>query len=65
MMYKNTGVMCMVTYHDPNREDSFAMKDIGNYYEDGKGNKCVFTSERIKKEFGKLADVPVYVYPSK
>ena len=43
-MIKRTGVICMVTVKDMNREDGIRYVDLGNFYELADGSKCVLLS---------------------
>jgi len=61
MTYKNTGVMCILTVHDPNREDGFKYVDLGNYFTDEQGNKFLITSHANAKEYSNQINVPILV----
>ena len=61
---KNTGVMCMVTIRDDNREDGQKQVDLGNYFEDERGEKCLITSLCLARKYGHLVSVPIYVMKS-
>jgi len=57
---KNTGVMCMITVNDANREDGIKHIDIGNYYIDEQGEKCVITTKDIANKYSELIDCKIY-----
>lgn len=61
MIYKNTGVMCILTVHDPNKEDGFKYVDLGNYFTDEQGNKFLIMSHANAKEYSKHINVPILV----
>ena len=60
-MFTNTGVMCMITVNDNNREDGQRQVDLGNFFEDENGQKCLITSTNLAKRYSHLVDVPIYV----
>jgi len=51
---KNTGVMCMV-YVDDRRID------MGNYFINEKGVKCLITSRELAEKYNNLVLCPIYV----
>lgn len=57
----NTGVICLVAVTDPNGDDGIKHIDVGNYFIDTDGSKCVITSEDYAEKYGHLIDVPIYV----
>lgn len=60
MTLKNTGVMCLITVPDANREGGFKHIDVGNYYEHN-GTRCVVTTKEIATQYAHKIDVPVYI----
>ena len=60
-MIKRTGVMCMITVPDMNREDGIRYVDLGNFYELADGSKCVLLSLADAKKYHKLIDFPIYI----
>lgn len=59
-IWKNTGVMCLVSVRDINREEGFKSVDVGNFYEDADGNKMVLMTIDDANKYANLIDVPVY-----
>jgi len=59
---KNTGTMCMIAVHNPNNEDGMELVDLGNYFIDDNGKKCVMLTETQAKKYSHLVDVPVIIY---
>lgn len=57
----NTGEMCMIMVEEPNRLEGFRFVDIGNYYKDKDGNKCVILSKEDAIKYNSYIDVPIYV----
>lgn len=55
----NTGIICRVT--DPNSPDGIKHIDLGNYFIDTDGSKCVITSEEYAEKYGHLIGVQIYV----
>lgn len=51
----------MVTVHDVNREDGIKQVDIGNYFKDYDGARCVITTKEFAIKYGHLVDVPIYI----
>lgn len=64
-MMKNTGAICLVHIFDPTREDGVRSVDIGNYWLDENGQRCVITSLELAKRYAHLVDVDVYVFKPK
>lgn len=58
---KNTGIMCMISVHDPNSTSGVRFVDLGNYYIDKHGKKCVILTKEYANRYAHLLDVPVYV----
>ena len=52
---KNTGVMCMVFVGDK-------AIDMGNYYTDKDGKRCLITRKDLAQKYGFLVDCPIYVF---
>lgn len=65
MTFKNTGVMCMISVNDNNREDGFKFVDLGNYFTDGNGNKCLITTKENAMQYCNQITVPIYVSKDK
>ena len=63
--FKNTGVMCMVTIADFSRDEGFKHVDLGNYFLDSNGNKCLITSKELANKYYKQINVPIYAYKEK
>lgn len=42
-------------------EDTLRFVDIGNYYIDEQGKRCVVTTKNLAEKYAHLCDVPVYV----
>jgi len=61
MTFKNTGTMCMITVPDANREEGFKHVDLGNYFTDTDGNKCLVTTKENATKYGSQINVPIYV----
>jgi hypothetical protein len=61
MTFKNTNKMCMITVLDANREDGFKHVDLGNYFTDSDGNKCLVTTKENAIKYGIQVNVPIYV----
>ena len=61
MNFKNTGQMCMIAVPDPNNEDGFRYVDLGNYFIDYDGNKCLVTTLENAKKYSSQVKVPIYV----
>jgi hypothetical protein len=61
MTFKNTGIMCMITVPDSNRKDGFKHVDLGNYFTDTDGNKCLVTTKENAIKYGSQINVPIYV----
>lgn len=57
----NTGEICMITICNDNREDGQQWVDMGNYFEDEQGQKCLITSKEKARKYGHLVNVPIYV----
>lgn len=64
-IWKNTGVMCLISVPDINRDDGLKQVDVGNFYEDADGNKMVLMTEDNAKKYADLVDVPVYTRRTK
>ena len=61
MKFKNTGQMCMITEPDANREEGFRFVDLGNYFFDAFGRKCLVTTKENAIKYGDRVDVPIYI----
>ena len=58
---KDTGVMCLITINDENEKDGIRHIDIGNYFLDEKGNKCVITTYELARKYHNLIDCDIYI----
>ena len=63
--FTNTGEMCMIMVRDDNREEGIRPIDLGNYYKDNEGNKCLILSRKDAIKYNKLIDCPIYIRKSK
>lgn len=61
MTFKNTGVICMIQVPDANREDGIRFVDVGNYFIDPSGKRCVVTSVENARAYKEKINVPIYV----
>jgi hypothetical protein len=61
MTFKNTGEMCMITVLDANRKDGFKHVDLGNYFTDSDGNKCLVTTKENATKYHSKVNVPIYI----
>ena len=61
MTFKNTGVICMISVPDANREEGFKYVDLGNYFADVNGNKCLVTTKENAIQYGNQITVPIYI----
>ena len=61
MTFKNTGVMCMISVSDANREEGFRYIDLGNYFIDVNENKCLITTKKNAIQYGNQITVPIYI----
>jgi hypothetical protein len=61
MTFKNTGTMCMITVPDANRKEGFKHVDLGNYFTDTNGNKCLVTTKENATKYSIQINVPIYV----
>jgi hypothetical protein len=60
MSFRNTGVMCMVAVPDYNREEGFKSVDLGNYFTDPNGDRCLVTSVELASRYSRYVNVPIY-----
>jgi hypothetical protein len=60
--FKNTNTICLIDVHDGNRELGFKHVDVGNYFIDANGKKCLITSRDIAEKYNSYINVPIYVY---
>ncbi len=51
----------MITVPDSNRKDGFKHVDLGNYFTDTDGNKCLVTTKENAIKYGSQINVPIYV----
>jgi hypothetical protein len=61
MTFKNTGVICMISVQDCNRKEGFKHIDLGNYFTDSNGNKCLVTTKENATKYSSHINVPIYV----
>ena len=57
----NTGIMCLITIPDPNRKDEIKYCDIGNYYLDKNGEKCVITTKEVAQQYHAYIPCTIYI----
>ena len=57
--------MCLIAVPDANREDGFKYVDLGNYFTDSDGNKCLVTSPDLAAKYSKYVKVPIYIHRGK
>jgi hypothetical protein len=65
MTFKITDAMCLIAVPDANREDGFKYVDLGNYFTDSKGNKCLVTSPELAAKYSTYVKVPIYTHRGK
>jgi hypothetical protein len=64
-MFRITEQMCLIAVPDENREEGFKYVDLGNYYKDSKGDKCLVTSKELARKYSKFIKVPIYTHKGK
>ena len=64
-MFRITEQICLIAVPDENREDGFKYVDLGNYYTDNNGNKCLVATKEIAKKYSKFIKVPIYIHRGK
>jgi len=57
----STGEICMVTVQDDSREDGLRHIDLGTYFLDASGRRCLVTTADLARQYSNMIDVPVYV----
>ncbi len=65
IMFKITEQICLIRVPDENRIEGFRYIDLGNYFIDSNGKKCLVTSKQLAEKYSDLLNVPVYVHKLK
>jgi hypothetical protein len=64
-MFKITEQICLIRVPDENRIDGFRFVDLGNYFTDSNGKKCLVTSQQLADKYSDFLNIPVYVRKGK
>jgi hypothetical protein len=62
MTFKNAYQICLIRVPDQNRKEGFRFVDLGNYFTDSNGCKCLITSQRLAEKYSDFLNVPVYIH---
>jgi len=62
MKVKDTGEMCLINVFDPNREDEIRYVDLGNYYIDDNGDRCIIITEDKANKYKELIPANIYLH---
>jgi hypothetical protein len=57
--------MCIVAIEDANQNDEFRFIDLGNYFLDSTGRKCLITSKELAEKYFYKVNVPIYTLKEK
>jgi len=64
-MFRITEQICLIAVPDENRQEGFKYVDLGNYYKDSNGEKCLVTSKELARKYFKFINVPIYTNKGK
>jgi hypothetical protein len=64
-MFRITEQICLIRVPDENRKEGFRFIDLGNYFTDSAGRKCLVTSQKLAKKYSDFVNVPVYIQKEK
>ena len=62
---KNMNEICLVAIEDLNQNDELKFIDLGNYFLDSNGRKCLITSKELAEKYSHKVNVPIYILKGK